>query len=231
MFKFSGKLLILALSLGIGIYPLLVQAEEDSSTTTTPPEKPSILQAIISLFRAPENRFISRGDSVCLISPSNSQAQLVWSDRPLFAWQGEMAQGEINLYAVDNNSKQLIWTETISSRIQTIAYTGKQLQPGFTYDWELMADGESFRHTIELMPQPQREAISDELITITKQLPSSDTTAEELARARADYFVSQKLGYDALQELYSVENPSTELAQEIADIEDYLCNSTMNNEQ
>ena len=38
-----------------------------------------------------------------------------------------------------------------------------------------------------------------------------------------DYFIQQKLGSDALQQLYSVENPSPNLTQQITDIEQYLC--------
>lgn len=223
MKKLFTKLLISVSLILIDISLIAAQAENDNSPET-PRQSTSIMQALMSLFRSSENRFISRGESVCLISPGNSGEQLVWSDRPLFIWRGEMmTPTEINLYTAGNDlNEQPVWTETILPNTNTITYTG-QLQPGSTYDWELVSDDNTYRKTMQLMEQPQREAIAAELTSITNNLQDSNATAEDIAIAKADYFISQKLGSDALQELYSVENPSADLAEQISNIEQQLC--------
>ncbi|MEO1004404.1 MAG: hypothetical protein AAFW67_00870 [Cyanobacteria bacterium J06638_38] len=226
MLKFTAKQILFTLLIASNIFSLNVQAEDNNSTTTNSQKSTSILQAIISLFKSPESRFISRGDDLCLISPTNSEAQLIWSDRPLFIWQGDTSQAEINLYPAASNNpqdQQPMWTETIPSNTKTLIYTGEQLQPGNTYDWELIADGNTYRQTMQLMEQPQREAISSKLTTLTTQLQTDGATAEDIAIAKADYFIKQQLGSDALQELYSVENPSANLAEQITNIEQHLC--------
>ena len=136
-----------------------------------------------------------------------------------------MPQAEINLYstAINDPNEKPVWTETIPPDTNTITYTGRELQPGSTYDWELVSDDNTYRKTMQLMEQPQRKAIAAELTSITNNLQDSNATAEDIAIAKADYFINQKLGSDALQELYSVENPSADLAEQISNIEQQLC--------
>ncbi|MEM7590275.1 MAG: hypothetical protein AAF383_01920 [Cyanobacteria bacterium P01_A01_bin.83] len=219
----SLKLLISALIILTNSSSITAQAENDNSPET-PRQSTSIMQALMSLFKSSEKRFISRGERACLISPGNSGEQLVWSDRPLFIWRGEMmTPAEINLYTAGNEAnEQPVWTETIPPSTNTITYTG-QLQPGATYDWELVSDDNTYRKTMQLMEQPQREAIAAELTSITNNLQDSNANAEDIAIVKADYFISQKLGSDALQELYSVDNPSADLAEQISNIEQQLC--------
>ena len=102
---------------------------------------------------------------------------------------------------------------------------GKQLQPGFTYDWELISADQTYRPTFILMKQPEREAIAAELTAIDNKLQARGATDEDRAIAKADYFVKQQLWSDALQQLHSVENPSATLTNKITDIEQYLCES------
>lgn len=227
-----NKLLLpILLSLTITI-PVMVQAQENSTQTEETPQKStSILQAILSLLKSPENRLITRGEEVCPISPGNLGEQLIWSDRPLFIWQGKIPQSEINLYSSTTNynyeqDDRLIWHETVSPNTQTIAYAGEQLKPGFTYDWEFISNGKTYRPTFILMEQPQREAIATELTALENKLQASGATSEEIAIALADYFIQQQLWSDALQQLYSIENPSAFFTDKITDIEQYLCQSS-----
>ena len=225
MNRISLKLLLSTSLILINIIPTNIQAEENTSTPKSPKQQTSILEAILSLFKSPENRFITRGNKVCLISPGNIGEQLIWSDRPLFVWQGKIGESEINLIkSAESFREEVVWTQTIPENTQTIAYTGDDLQPGSTYNWELVSNDTTYRQTITLIEQSQREAIAAELTALKNKLVSNGATKEDIAIATADYFIGKKLGYDALQQLYSVPNPSPRLTEQITEIEQHLCN-------
>jgi len=219
---------LLITSLGMTPNPVNAQNSTASGSDTNTPKSTSILEAIVRLFKVPENRLITRSGDVCTISPGNLGKKVIWNDRPLFIWQGKIPQSKINLYISDVNfdyqqDKQLLWSSTIESNTQTIAYAGEKLQPGFTYDWEMISDDKIYRPTFILMEESQRKAIAQDLLKIEQDLQATNTTAEEIAIAKADYFVNRQLWSDALQQLYIVDNSSLELQQKIQDIEQYLC--------
>ncbi|MEO1669308.1 MAG: hypothetical protein AAFR77_00765 [Cyanobacteria bacterium J06631_2] len=203
----------------INLIPLGIRAE----TKNPPPQKPkqstSILQAVLSLFKSSERRMMTRGEEVCLISPGNSGEEIIWGDRLLFVWWGEISESEINLY----QDEQLVWTKIVSANTQTIAYDGESLEPGSTYDWELVANDKKYRQTIVLLEQASQKAIARDLVNLDSQLKSNKATAEEKAIARAKYFLDQELGSDALQQLYLVKNPSADLTSQRDDFEERLC--------
>ena len=228
MNKLPSKLSLLTLLIFTNLVPNSALAEARSQTKT-PKESTSILQALLSLFKAPEKRFISRGEAICPISPGNSESQLIWSVRPLFIWQGETMASEIELFSSASNDegeqeRKLMWQETVTPNTQTLAYAGEELQPGFTYDWDFIAaDGQTHSQKIVLIEQQQRDAIAADLNALSTELKNNGANEEEIAIAKADYFVQQKLGSDALQQLYSVANPSPNLTRQIDEIEQYLC--------
>jgi hypothetical protein len=229
--KINPILLSIVLTFTFAI-PVLAQTQSNTQTTeSNPQQSTSILQAILSLFKSPENRLITRGSEVCPISPGNLGEQVIWSDRPLFIWQGKIPQSKINVYSAEVNynysrDRQVVWQETIPAKTQTITYAGEKLQPGFTYDWEFISNGKTYNPTFILMEQSQRQAIATELTALESQLKASSKTAEDIAIAKADYFLQQQLWSDALQQLYSVSNPSPDLTDKIKNIEQYLCRST-----
>jgi hypothetical protein len=230
MNKFKQTLLSILLFMAIAVPVIAQQPNKPQSSKASPPESASILESILSLFKSPENRLITRGDQVCPISPGNLGEQVIWSDRPLFIWQGKIPQSKINLYSSSANfnyeqDEQLLWTETVSPNSQTIAYAGKPLQPGFTYDWEFISAGKTYRPTFILMAQSQRDAIAAELKARESKLKANGGTDEEQAIALADFFIARKLWSDALQQLYAVKNPSPNLTGKIQEIENYLCQS------
>ena len=227
MNKTNLRLLLLTSLLLTNIIPTTARSEENTSIPVqSSKQSTSIVEAILSLFKSPERRFITRGDEVCLVSPGDSGEQLIWSDRPLFIWQGKIPESEINLTESTKNfgEEELVWTETVPENTQTIAYTGDELQLGATYDWELISNGTTYRQTITLMEESQREAIAAELAALENKLENNHATKEDIAIAKADYFIQQQLGYDALQQLYSVPNPSSSLTEQITEIERHLCN-------
>ena len=225
MNQISSKLLLLTSLILTNIVPAIQAQENTSAPAKTSQQSTSILKAILSLFKSTENRFITRGDEVCLISPRDGGEQVIWSDRPLFIWQGEIPESEINLVKAAKNlleEEQPVWMETVPANSQTIAYTGDSLPPG-TYKWELISNDTTYRQTITLMEESEREAIATDLTALENTL-DDDATAEDIAIARADFFTRKQLGYDALQQLYSVSNPSDRLKTQINEIEQYLCN-------
>ena len=231
MNKFKSNLLLSILLIAANVCPTAIHAQEKTPTTTeTPQQGASILKSILSLFKSPENRLITRGDEVCPISPGNLGEQVIWSDRPLFVWQGKIPQSKITLYSPTTNynyeqDEQIVWTQTVPPQTTTIAYAGEQLQPGFSYDWEFVSGEKIYRPTFILMEESAREKISAELTTLETRLQSNNAATEEIAIAKADYFIQQQLWSDALQQMYSVENPSADLTNKITEIEQYLCNS------
>ncbi|MEM6614264.1 MAG: hypothetical protein AAF652_18850 [Cyanobacteria bacterium P01_C01_bin.72] len=203
----------------INLIPWGVRAETQNPPPQKPQESASILQAVLSLFRASERRMMTRGDEVCLVSPGNSGEQLISGDRLMFVWWGEILESTINLYQDD----QLVWTQTVLANTQTIAYDGESLEPGATYDWELVVNDKKYRQTIVLLEQAAQKAIARDLANLDSQLKSNKATAEEKAIARAEYFLAQELSSDALQQLYWVKNPSLNLIAQIDDFENRLC--------
>ena len=71
------------------------------------------------------------------------------------------------------------------------------------------------------MSAPQRNRIGAELRLIEKL--HKDKSPEKIALTKAKYFAEKGLWSDALQQAYSVPNPSPELSQMIEDIPNELC--------
>lgn len=229
MFKYHRLIKIFAIVTALSLTSVAVLAQKQPEKPTKKLRSGSALERILSLFKARENSLITRGD-VCFVSPGSVGEQTIWSDRPLFILNGEIPPATIEIYSPTTNYNyerdgQQVWTTEISPNTKTIAYAGEQLQPGFNYDWILSKQNKTYDPiTFKLMPQPERKAISSELSTLEGELREGATT-EELAIAKADYFSQRQLWSDALQQLYSVENPSPDLTNKIADITQYLCES------
>ena len=222
--------IFLATSTALCLASVTVQAQNQSESPTKKMRAGSALERILSLFKSRENSLITRGE-VCLVSPGSVGEQTIWSDRPVFILHRTTNQAQIDLYSSTINYNyerdgQLIWSSNISPNTATLAYTGEQLKPGFVYDWSLSNDNKTYAlTTFKLMPQSEREAIATELTAIETELQQQGATAEEIAIAKADYFVNRQLFSDALQQLHSVDNPSPDLTTKIADITQYLCES------
>ncbi|MEL6928286.1 MAG: hypothetical protein AAFO95_06610 [Cyanobacteria bacterium J06600_6] len=203
----------------VSLTPLGAQAETKNPPPQEDKQSTSILQAVLSLFKSSERRMMTRGEEVCLISPGNKSEQLIWSDRPLFVWWGEIFESEINLYQDD----RLVWTKAVPDNTQSIAYDGEPLEPGLTYDWELISNNKNYRQTIVMLEQHRQKAIATELTNLDRHLKTNKTTAEAIAIVKAEHFLHRELGSDALQQLYLIKNPSPELTSQINDFEDRLC--------
>jgi hypothetical protein len=71
------------------------------------------------------------------------------------------------------------------------------------------------------MDSEKRRGITNDLTKLDASLKQERATVEKIALEKANYFAGREMWTDALQQLYSVPNPSPELLQTIKNIEAY----------
>ena len=233
---------LFALTIVIIIFPKTIIAQSNSefkskylaqtNSQTTLQNQKSVWQAIWELFRRrPEPSLASR-QLVCPITPGLLESpNIIWSDRPMFIWQGEVSQLSIYLYDSFNPAReqQLLWSQTFTPQSSTsnfyhLAYTGEALLPGQSYDWEIViSSNRRDRYTFQVMDLAQRDRISSELLALENQLATKEVSKEEIALQKANYFAQKSLWSDALQQIYSISNPSNDFMSNAHNILNYLC--------
>ena len=182
--------------------------------TPTPPVKP--------------RKAASRGD-MCMISPDlsdeNNKPRTVWSNKPLFLRRS----GDFKKIGV-SSSMDLINTNLFPRDIvpgqNTVTYDGTALTPGETYYWWLsLGNSPNAFIPFKIMEPQQRQRITNELQKLEQQQKAKNATAETIALAKTNYFLSQQppLWSDALQQAYSVNKPSPELSKIRESIITELC--------
>lgn len=185
----------------------------------------SIWDAISKLLQRQEPPLGSRGN-ICAITPGLlGEKNVIWSDRPLFLWQGAVQRLDLRPYSL-YSKQDVLWSQTLTAVAQSAMYTREALQPGQTYDWELVADSSDSRKerfTFQVMDAQSRDLIATELTAMEKRLKSAGATGEAIALERANYFAQRGLWSDALQEVFSVKNPSADLTRTAQEIFAYLC--------
>jgi hypothetical protein len=205
-------------------------------TETRRSEPTSVWATLWELLKSKRNEpaLTSRGN-VCEIAPGLlEEKNVIWSDRPLFLWQGTAPSIEIRLYSPfsPDREQEVLWSQTVTAQSQTakfqsVAYTGEALQPGKIYDWELVVPSSSRqRFTFQVMESQERNEIASKLTEMETQLKTAGATAEEIALQRANYFAQRGLWSDALQEIYLVKNPSPTLTRNAQEVLSYLCESS-----
>jgi hypothetical protein len=205
-----------------------------SPVETRPGEQTSVWAAIwklLTLKQEQEPLLASRGP-VCEIAPGLlGEKNVIWNTRPLFLWQGTVPSLEIYLYSPfsPEREQEVLWSQTVTAEsprgtFQSVAYTGEALEPSQSYDWELVIPpARRQRYTFQVMESPERERIAAELSALEAQLVSVGATPEDIALQRANYFAQRDLWSDALQEIYSVQNPSAAFISHAQEILTHLC--------
>ncbi len=214
------------------IQPNEIEQKREAPTNTRKIKSSSILEAIWKLLRAKREQepVLSSRSNICEINPGLlGETNIIYSDRPLFLWQGIVPQIEINLYTPFSleTEQEVLWSQTLVST-NKILYSGEPLQPGNIYDWEIVVDSANNRQRIsfQVMETAERDRISRKLEQLETELTISGANTEEITLEKAHYFAQQDLWSDALQQLYTVENPSLNLISKTKDIQQYLCPST-----
>ncbi|WP_242051547.1 DUF928 domain-containing protein [Nostoc sp. FACHB-280] len=158
---------------------------------------------------------------VCMVSPDlPNSTRVIWSNRPLFIWQGK-----IQKIVVRNKSNGNEWTRYITENQNTTTYTERQpLQPGQNYEWQVFfKDNLSIEVNFKVMEMQQRDRITANITTLEKQLKAQGKDAEAIAIAKANYFAENQLWSDVLQQIYSIDKPSPELDKFRQELSENLC--------
>jgi len=164
------------------------------------------------------------GKPMCLISPdAPAQTRIIWNTKPFFLWKGDIEKIAVGI----PRSKQYLKTQIVTGS-QNVNYTGRPLESGKTYRWSIsLSKLENASYTMfvpfKIMEAPQRNRIGAELRLIEKLQKNKGADAEKIALTKAKYFAEKGLWSDALQQAYSVPNPSPELSQIMKDIPNQLC--------
>ena len=163
----------------------------------------------------------SRGPMCLIVPDAPTQTRIIYNTKPLFLWKGDIKKIAVGI----PGSKEYLKTQIVTGS-QNANYTGKPLEPGKTYRLSIfLSELESASPTkfvpFKIMEAPERNRIAAELRLIEKLQKNKD--AEAIAFSKAKYFAENGLFSDALQQAYSVPNPSPELSQIIEDIPNQLC--------
>lgn len=174
---------------------------------------------ILNLLRRKKTPLGSRGGSdLCAIAPGKlGNITEVWSDRPLFLWQGRAQK----IAVLPQGSKADWWSQPVTAAAGSATYAGAALQPGRTYEWMVFA-GQSSSPTLktefQVMDAQRRDRMTAELTALEMQLRSQAANDEAIALARANYFAQHQLWSDVLQQAFSVQNRSDALASIVKNI-------------
>ncbi|MGB3650334.1 MAG: DUF928 domain-containing protein [Rivularia sp. (in: cyanobacteria)] len=148
---------------------------------------------------------------ICLISPdAPTQTRIIWNTKPFFLWKGDIKKIAVGI----PGNKEYLKTQIVTGN-QSVNYTGKALKPGNTYRLSIiLSELEKASPTMfvpfKIMEAPQRNRISAELRLLERL--HKNKGAENIAVTKAKYFAQKGLWSDALQQAYSVPNPSPELS-------------------
>lgn len=198
------------------------QQNNQTNQSNQPQRKRSTLEAILAIFKERQKQKLgSRG--VCLVSPGilEKETNIIWHNQPLFVWQGNTSKVEIRLYTADNPRKP-IWRQQVTQNsseltLQQITYTGKPLELGKIYDWEIFDANDKSQEirSFQIMDIEQYNSVNEELKNLEKQLKQQQLTEAEITVEKANYFAERGLFSDAITELSSLDNLSLEIQEEI----------------
>lgn len=177
------------------------------------------LQSVLKkLFGRETQRPISRGQ-YCLLA--SSEKYTIYHTRPVFVWAVNLQKIAI----AHENSDTPFWDTNIGNRQKFAFYGGKEnLQPGKSY--ELQGFNNNRPEIIvqfKVMNSQERQGITNELNALEQKVKTEGADKLTVAIARVNYFIDKGLWSDAIQELYSVENPPAELSNKLKDLPEKLC--------
>ena len=187
-------------------------------------EQVSWADVLNRLFKRKKPPLGSRGE-VCALTPrqpGETGIIEIWSDRPLFSWQGEVER----IILLQNGNNNFFWSQAVNKADRSIQYPGEALQPGGSYQGILLpvdANLPPIRIQFKVIAAKERQAIARELTQLEATLKPQGATAEMIALYQANYLASRQLGFDALQFALNVQNPSPELTQVIQTIPQRAC--------
>jgi hypothetical protein len=208
-----------------------VQPKKVNPSTPSSPKQKSILESLLSLLqRKPFLGGSRSGGSFCGITPAVlGESNAIWSDRPLFLWQGKAQNLELRPYAFNVAYKNQATLWSIIPTDRQASYPNEPLQAGQRYEWQVTylspRTNEPIRwqRTFMIMEKAERDRIAQDLAALESQLQTQNATEEEIALARANYFAAKDLWSDALQQIYAVGYPFSAGNQFLQAVTDRAC--------
>jgi hypothetical protein len=184
-----------------------------------------------------------RRGGLCAVSPGSDRLQknyTIWNDRPLFVWQadGEMVVHRLRVFQVD--TEELMGEQSLTETDQSARYSGKPLQPGKVYSWELQFSRkgrsdqptvlktpvlETMNHNFQVMDNPKRKQIDMDLDLLRINLETVKANSETIVIHNAQHFVNEGLLSDALQVLYEADRPSPRITNMLNTLLKGVCSS------
>ena len=182
-----------------------------------------------------------RRGGLCAVSPGSDRLQnnyTIWNDRPLFIWQadGEMVVHRLRVFQVD--TEELMGEQSLLPTDQSARYTGKPLQPGKVYSWELQFSRklrsdqptglktpvlETVNHNFQIMINPKRKQIDMDLDLLRINLETIKANSDTIVIHNAQHFVNEGLLSDALQVLYTIDRPSPRITDMLKTLLKNVC--------
>lgn len=214
----------------IGLFSLTPQGAYAQTTSLTPTFWNQIFKSKSKPADDPEPPIKPRKagsrpvNQICLISPdAPSQPRIIWNTKPFFLWKGNISKIAVGI----PNSKEYLKTQIVTGN-QNVNYTGQTLEPGKTYRLliflsELDNASPTMFIPFKIMEAPKRNRIGAELKLLEILQQNQGADAEKIAQRKAEYFAEKGLWSDALQQAFSIPNPSPELSQIIEDLPWELC--------
>ncbi|NEP53777.1 MAG: hypothetical protein F6K65_35245 [Moorea sp. SIO3C2] len=161
--------------------------------------------------------------NLCMLTPgqlpdndpnSNHRGSLeIWSEQPLFLWQGEMKGIEVR----EMRTNQQLWEQPLEPTTTSILYQGKALKPGKAYYWRNTIPLEELptKRSFRLMDDEKRNQVTADLTALESKLKAEDASADQITLKRIKYFINKQLWSDALREIYLMPNPPAEVTDVI----------------
>ena len=195
--------LLLATVSSLVIFPAVVMSPDTAlSSETLQTSSWQDVFNINTLFQRKRRRAAARGMSnFCPISPGMpNETTQIWSDRPLFIWQGQIQTIIVRASGSDTDN---LWNQPIVADQQSKTYAGEKLQPGQTYEWIVYRGDDALPSvSFQVIEAQQRDRITAQLQTLEQQLQTKGANKEAIALAKAKYFANLQLWSDALQQAW-----------------------------
>ena len=163
-------------------------------------------------------------DALCVITPGVDS--VLWTTQPIFVWQG--GYSVIGVRPKGNDS--ILPGEIASAQNQSVkrvSYTNVPLELGKSYELVFFVD-ENRRSPLnpvafQVLGATERAGITKDLRSLETRLKVQRAGQEEIILQRSNYFAQRGLRADALQQIYSIDQPSVELQKVRQEIEKKLC--------
>jgi hypothetical protein len=177
----------------------------------------------------------SRGSNFCLITPGQlGDKPVVFSGLPVIFWKNPNKPSPIEFRVFSSSDEQgdeqILWRKRIDSgvtnpNIQYIQYQGNPLKNQQSYRWEYLDLEEHTKvvgnfKTVDLQ---EHKDIAKDLEKIDLEMKGK--SKEEIILEKAQYFTNKNLWNDALQELYSINNPTKDFVAQRDKLFDSFCSS------